>query len=112
MTCSSQLSHPPAVPWHLTPTAVDEEVAKAQQPYAGQADRWQIVAVSVGVSILAAWRLEGFADLAWPALALAITFGVGLGFAAGMISGATGTCKASWKRAPIPSTTSSMWAAG
>ena len=38
--------------------------------------RWQIVAVSVGVSILAAWRLEGFADLAWPALALAITFAI------------------------------------
>ena len=31
--------------------------------------RWQIVIVSVGVSILAAWRLEGIADLAWPFIA-------------------------------------------
>jgi uncharacterized protein YndB with AHSA1/START domain len=29
----------------LTPTTVDEEVAKAQEPYAGQSDTWQIVAV-------------------------------------------------------------------
>jgi uncharacterized protein YndB with AHSA1/START domain len=29
----------------ITPTTVDEDVAKAQQPYAGQADTWQIVAV-------------------------------------------------------------------
>lgn len=36
--------------------------------------RWQIVAVSVGVSILAAWRLEGVADLAWPLLASGFTF--------------------------------------
>ncbi|MEY3733091.1 MAG: hypothetical protein RL347_450 [Actinomycetota bacterium] len=36
--------------------------------------RWQIVIVSVGVSILAAWRLEGIADLAWPFIAVAITF--------------------------------------
>ena len=35
--------------------------------------RWQIVAVSVGVSILAAWRLEGIADLAWPLIAVSIT---------------------------------------
>ncbi|MFZ8909443.1 MAG: hypothetical protein ACO20A_02155 [Candidatus Nanopelagicales bacterium] len=35
--------------------------------------RYQIVIVSVGVSILAAWRLEGFADLGWPLLAAGIT---------------------------------------
>ena len=35
--------------------------------------RYQIVVVSVGVSILAAWRLEGFADLGWPLLAAGIT---------------------------------------
>ncbi|MCT7659177.1 SRPBCC family protein [Mycobacterium deserti] len=29
----------------ITPTAVDEDVARAQQPYAGMADSWQIVAV-------------------------------------------------------------------
>ena len=38
--------------------------------------RWQIVAVSVGVSILAAWRLEGIADLAWPLLAAGFTFAI------------------------------------
>jgi energy-converting hydrogenase Eha subunit A len=36
--------------------------------------RLQIVFVSVGVSILAAWRLEGLADLGWPLLAAAFTF--------------------------------------
>jgi len=35
--------------------------------------RFQIVLVSVGVSILAAWRLEGIADLGWPMLAVGIT---------------------------------------
>jgi hypothetical protein len=35
--------------------------------------RWQIVIVSVGVSLLAAWRLEGIADLAWPLLAAGFT---------------------------------------
>ncbi len=29
----------------ITPTTVDEDVAKAQEPYAGQADTWQIVDV-------------------------------------------------------------------
>ncbi|MEY4170364.1 MAG: hypothetical protein RLZ94_1437, partial [Actinomycetota bacterium] len=33
--------------------------------------RVEIVLVSVGVSILAAWRLEGLADLGWPLLAAA-----------------------------------------
>lgn len=36
--------------------------------------RWQIVAVSVGVSLLAAWRLEGISDLAWPFVATGFTF--------------------------------------
>jgi hypothetical protein len=38
--------------------------------------RWQIVIVSVGVSLLAAWRLEGIADLAWPLLAAGFTFAI------------------------------------
>jgi uncharacterized protein YndB with AHSA1/START domain len=29
----------------ITPTTVDDEVAQAQEPYAGKADTWQIVAV-------------------------------------------------------------------
>jgi uncharacterized protein YndB with AHSA1/START domain len=29
----------------ITPTAVDEDVARAQEPYAGQSDIWQIVSV-------------------------------------------------------------------
>jgi uncharacterized protein YndB with AHSA1/START domain len=29
----------------ITPTTVDDDVAKAQQPHAGKADTWQIVAV-------------------------------------------------------------------
>jgi uncharacterized protein YndB with AHSA1/START domain len=29
----------------MTPTTVDDEVAKSQEPYAGQSDTWQIVAV-------------------------------------------------------------------
>ena len=29
----------------ITPTTVDDEVARAQEPYAGKADTWQIVAV-------------------------------------------------------------------
>ena len=29
----------------ITPTTVDEDVARAQEPYAGQADTWHIVAV-------------------------------------------------------------------
>ena len=52
-------------------------VASARSPRL--ADAWrriiriQIVIVSVGVSILAAWRLEGFGDLLWPLLAAGIT---------------------------------------
>ncbi len=29
----------------ITPTTVDDEVARAQEPYTGQADTWQIVAI-------------------------------------------------------------------
>ncbi|HEX2285076.1 MAG TPA: SRPBCC family protein [Mycobacterium sp.] len=29
----------------ITPTTVDEDVAKSQEPYAGQSDTWQIVAI-------------------------------------------------------------------
>jgi hypothetical protein len=38
--------------------------------------RLQIVMVSVAVSILAAWRLEGFGDLAWPLLGGAFSIAV------------------------------------
>ena len=38
--------------------------------------RWQIVVVSVGVSLLAAWKLEGISDLAWPLLAAGFTFAI------------------------------------
>lgn len=52
-------------------------VASARSPRLADAwrriIRFQIVIVSVGVSILAAWRLEGFGDLLWPLLAAGIT---------------------------------------
>ncbi|AEV76407.1 hypothetical protein MycrhN_5945 [Mycolicibacterium rhodesiae NBB3] len=46
----------------MTPTAVDEEVAKAQQPYAGQADRWQIVAVEPPRRLAFRWHPFGVED--------------------------------------------------
>jgi uncharacterized protein YndB with AHSA1/START domain len=46
----------------ITPTAVDEEVAKAQQPYAGQADTWQIVAVEPQQRLAFRWHPFGAED--------------------------------------------------
>jgi uncharacterized protein YndB with AHSA1/START domain len=43
----------------MTPTAVDEDVAKAQQPYAGQADTWQIVAVEPQRRLAFRWHPFG-----------------------------------------------------
>jgi uncharacterized protein YndB with AHSA1/START domain len=43
----------------ITPTAVDEDVAKAQQPYAGQADTWQIVAVEPQQRLAFRWHPFG-----------------------------------------------------
>ncbi len=53
----------------MTPTAVDENVAKAQQPYAGQADTWQIVAVEPQRRLAYRWRpfgVEGGDDAEQP----------------------------------------------
>jgi len=46
----------------ITPTAVDEDVAKAQQPYAGQADTWQIVAVEPPRRLAFRWHPFGVED--------------------------------------------------
>jgi uncharacterized protein YndB with AHSA1/START domain len=46
----------------ITPTAVDEDVAKAQQPYAGQADTWQIVAVDPQRRLAFRWHPFGVED--------------------------------------------------
>jgi uncharacterized protein YndB with AHSA1/START domain len=46
----------------ITPTAVDEDVAKAQQPYAGQADTWQIVAVEPQRRLAFRWHPFGVED--------------------------------------------------
>jgi uncharacterized protein YndB with AHSA1/START domain len=46
----------------ITPTTVDEDVAKAQQPYAGQADSWQIVAVEPQRRLAFRWHPFGVED--------------------------------------------------
>lgn len=46
----------------MTPTAVDEDVAKTQQPYAGQADAWQIVAVEPQRRLAFRWHPYGVDD--------------------------------------------------
>ena len=46
----------------MTPTAVDEEVAKSQQPYAGEADAWQIVAVEPPHRLAFRWHPFGPED--------------------------------------------------
>ncbi|KKW65988.1 SRPBCC family protein [Mycolicibacterium elephantis] len=40
----------------MTPTAVDEDVAKSQEPYAGTADTWWIVAVEPPHRLAYRWR--------------------------------------------------------
>jgi uncharacterized protein YndB with AHSA1/START domain len=46
----------------MTPTAVDEQVAKAQRPYAGVADAWQIVAVEPPRRLAYRWHPYGVED--------------------------------------------------
>ena len=40
----------------ITPTAVDDDVAKAQEPYAGMSDTWQIVAVEPKRKLAFRWH--------------------------------------------------------
>jgi uncharacterized protein YndB with AHSA1/START domain len=46
----------------ITPTTVDEDVAKAQQPHAGKADAWQIVAVEPQRRLAFRWHPFGADD--------------------------------------------------
>jgi uncharacterized protein YndB with AHSA1/START domain len=46
----------------ITPTTVDEDVAKAQQPHAGKADAWQIVAVEPQRRLAFRWHPFGVED--------------------------------------------------
>ena len=46
----------------ITPTAVDDDVAKAQEPYAGKADTWQIVAVEPHRRLAFRWHPYGVED--------------------------------------------------
>jgi uncharacterized protein YndB with AHSA1/START domain len=51
----------------ITPTAVDDEVARSQEPYAGQADTWHIVAVEPPRRLAYRWHpyaVEDGADYA------------------------------------------------
>jgi uncharacterized protein YndB with AHSA1/START domain len=40
----------------ITPTTVDDEVAQAQEPYAGKADTWQIVAIEHQRRLVFRWH--------------------------------------------------------
>ena len=46
----------------ITPTTVDDDVAKAQAPYAGKADTWQIVAVEPQRRLAFRWHPYGVED--------------------------------------------------
>ena len=46
----------------ITPTTVDEDVAKAQEPHAGKADTWQIVAVEPQRRLAFRWHPFGVED--------------------------------------------------
>ena len=46
----------------ITPTTVDDDVAKAQEPYAGKADTWQIVAVEPHRRLAFRWHPYGVED--------------------------------------------------
>jgi uncharacterized protein YndB with AHSA1/START domain len=46
----------------ITPTAVDPDVAKAQEPYAGQADTWQIIDVEPQRRLAFRWHPYGVED--------------------------------------------------
>ena len=43
----------------ITPTTVDEEVAKMQEPYSGKSDTWQIVAVEPKRRLAFRWHPHG-----------------------------------------------------
>jgi uncharacterized protein YndB with AHSA1/START domain len=46
----------------ITPTTVDDEVAKAQEPHAGKSDSWQIVAVEPKRRLAFRWHPYGVED--------------------------------------------------
>src|SRR5690349_21663005 len=46
----------------ITPTAVDDDVAKAQEPHAGKSDVWQIVAVEPPSRLAFRWHPYGVDD--------------------------------------------------
>jgi uncharacterized protein YndB with AHSA1/START domain len=46
----------------IPPTAVDADVAKSQEPYAGKADTWQIVAVEPRRRLAFRWHPYGVED--------------------------------------------------
>jgi uncharacterized protein YndB with AHSA1/START domain len=46
----------------ITPTTVDDEVAKAQQPHAGKSDTWQVVAVEPKRRLAFRWHPYGVED--------------------------------------------------
>ena len=46
----------------ITPTTVDEDVAKAQEPHAGKADAWHIVAVEPQRRLAFRWHPYGVED--------------------------------------------------
>ncbi len=46
----------------ITPTTVDEDVARAQEPYAGKSDTWQIVAVEPQRRLAFRWHPYGVED--------------------------------------------------
>ena len=46
----------------ITPTTVDDDVARAQEPYAGKADTWQIVAVEPHRRLAFRWHPYGVED--------------------------------------------------
>ncbi len=46
----------------ITPTTVDQEVAKAQEPHAGKADTWDVVAVEPQRRLAFRWHPYGVED--------------------------------------------------
>jgi uncharacterized protein YndB with AHSA1/START domain len=46
----------------ITPTTVDEDVARAQEPHAGKSDTWQIVAVEPQRRLAFRWHPYGVED--------------------------------------------------
>ena len=54
----------------VTPTAVDDDVAKAQEPHAGTSDIWQIVAVEPQSRLAFRWHPYGVDEGADPSTAV------------------------------------------